>query len=557
MYSLYNYGLLRTFPVLPNKTAVHNIFFPFLVMESEHDSSYDGNSSESDRDDMPQSTGQVDLPTIRGAHNITGEEYRQISTNGADYKELCQQRRCRHATTTLPKYAPNSLRCYVVQCDIGQNTELTSELFYDILCIWNSKKRDKMVNWMVCECVHEGPELCMPGRHLHFIYENFATKRGEHMEKFWNILRQRLTDKTDSFNVKKRKIKSQGNFVETSCYYGILAYITAGLYLLYPCKTNLYGQGDIYEQCCLENESDLTDKDHEQYHACHPDHGICYEDKEETNETNTAYTTLSAFWDKYGPMKVKEIFSNPNIPVQERIRLSEMKFGDSQVWDNLLSVWLESVFSKLPYVTVFERYGKKQTDPLFIAMHYSLLQDFMNFHFPNTTVQEDVKMSIKNWLSLTTKKNTLWISGVPNAGKSFLAKMICNLVVFYKKNAASKNFPLDGLSNSKMIWLEEFTSSLITKSNASFYKQIFGGECIRGDNKFSGIETIWGTPILVTTNEEFDIFQKNVEHSTKNDKQAWDARVKAINLARVQYIIQGKLLRLSSRSLWRSTHVMA
>lgn len=266
-------------------------------------------------------------------------------------------------------------------------------------------------------------------------------------------------------------------------------------------------------------------------HACHPDHIVCYEDKEESNE-KTAYTTLSKFWDTYGPMKVKEIFSNSKIPVAERIRLSEMKFGDSQVWDNLLAVWLESVFSKLPYTTIFERYGKKQTDPLFVAMHYTLLQDFMDFHFPEESAQLDVKQSIKEWLSLTTKKNTLWISGVPNAGKRFIAKMICNLVVFYKKNAASKNFPLDGLSNSKMIWLEEFTSSLITKSNASFYKQIFGGECIRGDNKFSGIETIWGTPILVTTNQEFNIFQRNVEHSTSNDKQAWDARVKAINLSK-------------------------
>ena len=144
-------------------------------MESQYYTSDDGDHSDSSGDDMPQSP-QASVSSSRSNTHITGEEYCQISTNGSDYKELCQQRRCRHAASTLPKYAANTLRCYVVQCDIGQNTELTSELFYDILRIWNTKKREKLSNWVVCECAHEAPELCMPGRHLHFVYEKFATK---------------------------------------------------------------------------------------------------------------------------------------------------------------------------------------------------------------------------------------------------------------------------------------------------------------------------------------------------------------------------------------------
>ena len=499
-------------------------------------SSDSGSDGEYSKHDEPAVCSQVSSSTTAHRTTITGEEYRQISTNGIDYKELCSRRRCRHAASKTKKYEAGSLRCYVVQADIGQNNDLSSETFTEILRAWNIRRRERMINWLVCECTHEGGELCMSGRHLHFIYEKFATQRGEHMERFWNILRTKLKDKTDSFNVKKRKIKCKANFVETSSYYGMLAYISAGLYSLYPCKSNLYGEGDVYEQCSLENESDLTEADHEQYHACHPEHNNCYEDKEMEDDKST-YSTLCRFWDQYGPMKVKEIYSNAKIPVAERVKLSEMKFGDGQVWDNMLSIWLESVFSKLSYIEVFSRYGNKNTDPLSITIHYSLLQNFMDFHFPST--QNEVRKIFKEWLSLGTKKNTLWISGVPNAGKSLLAKMICNLVVFYKKNAASKNFPLDGLSNAKMIWLEEFTSSLITKSNASFYKQIFGGETIRGDNKFSGIETIWGTPILVTTNEDFDTFQRKVEMSTKNDKQAWNTRVTSINLTK-EFIIDSR-----------------
>ncbi|KAL5506238.1 hypothetical protein EMCRGX_G007839 [Ephydatia muelleri] len=37
-----------------------------------------------------------------------------------------------------------------------------------------------------------------------------------------------------------------------------------------------------------------------------------------------------------------------------------------------------------------------------------------------------------------TLRNTLYISGVPDAGKSLLAEMFCKIFVYYKKNAASK-----------------------------------------------------------------------------------------------------------------------
>ena len=287
-------------------------------MESDDNTSDSGSDIEPSGHSVPEYSGQASLPSSSHNSAISGEEYRQISTDGIDYKELCSRRRCRHAASKVQKYVAGNLRCYVVQCDIGQNTELTSELFTEILQAWNIRRRAKMTNWLVCECVHEGTDLCMPGRHLHFIYQKFATQRGEHMERFWNILRSRLKDKTDSFNVKKRKIKSKANFVETSCYYGMLAYISSGLYSLYPCKTNLYGEGDIYDQCQLENESDLTEKDYEQYHACHPEHMSCFEDKEDDSD-QTTFATLSKFWDTYGPMKVKEIFSNPIIPIQERI----------------------------------------------------------------------------------------------------------------------------------------------------------------------------------------------------------------------------------------------
>lgn len=135
------------------------------------------------------------------------------------------------------------------------------------------------------------------------------------------------------------------------------------------------------------------------------------------------------------------------------------------------------------------------------------------------------RAAVVSWATGTTKANTLWLYGIPDAGKSILATMFCNLFVFFQKNAASKNFPLGGLGNNKLIWLEEFTSALLTPQNATFFKQIFGGQTIRGDNKFQGISSIHKTPILITTNESFATFKTNCSKSTDYDAEAWSSRV--------------------------------
>ena len=138
-----------------------------------------------------------------------------------------------------------------------------------------------------------------------------------------------------------------------------MSYISAGLYSVYPCKSNLLGDGDLFEQCQM-NVDLLTEEDYEQYHAVHPTHGNCYFDKHTDDDEHSAWTTLQKVWDKYGPIKHSDIFSCSRVPVEERIRLANVKGCDVSVWNNLLDVWMESVFAKLPYVLVFDRYGKKR-----------------------------------------------------------------------------------------------------------------------------------------------------------------------------------------------------
>lgn len=153
-------------------------------------------------------------------------------------------------------------------------------------------------------------------------------------------------------------------------------------------------------------------------------------------------------------------------------------------------------------------------------MHMKLIDDLLDYQ----EIDKDLfRKTVTSWATGSTKTNTLWSYGKPDAGKSILATTFCNMFVFFQKNAASKNFPLDGLGNNKLIWLKEFTSALLTPQNATFFKQIFGGQTIRGDNKFQGISAIHKTPILITTNENFSLFKINCKKSTDYDADAWSA----------------------------------
>eukprot|EP00731_Ephydatia_muelleri_P031310 Em0022g824a len=231
------------------------------------------------------------------------------------------------------------------------------------------------------------------------------------------------------------------------------------LYSRYPCKKNLVGSGDLYDQCQQGMRIVTTD-----------------EEGDKDSDVNV-WDTLSSFWDKYGPIKCKDLFRNAKVPQRERIKWSSMKAVDKIQWDNLLDVWMVDVFRPMSYLNVFDKYGKKETD-VTVQMHYALIESMLSVNLSPVEISE-FKKNVKKWMLGCSKKNTLYISGVPDAGKSMLAEMFCKVFVYYKKNAASKNFPLDSLSDNKLIWLEEFTSHLLTTGNITFFKQIFGGQSIR------------------------------------------------------------------------------
>ena len=506
-------------------------------MEGYYDLCDDGSDVLSQCSDIPavssSSVGRNDDDPV------SASVFRERASSGRDYKEMCARGRDRLRLSQATVYPQQALRSYVIEAEGKSDVnELTTEVLLEVISEFNSHKASRkhgpvgqrMENWIAVECCHKEDRECMPSRHIHLIYEKFCpTIRGEHIEQLWQMVRKKMRDQTSStFKVKSRKIKNKPNHVETSAHYGILMYMTAGLYSKYPCKKNLVGNGDLYDQC-QQGYDGITDDTYEEYHACHPHHGNCYSDEEADKDSDVnAWDTLTALWEQYGPVKFKDLFRNTKIPQRERIKWSSMKAVDKIQWDNLLEIWMVDVFRPMPYLTVFDKYGVKQPETT-LHMHYALLESMMSIHMtpPEITI---FKKHVKKWMLGCSKRNTLYISGVPDAGKSLLAEMFCKVFVYYKKNAASKNFPLDGLSDNKLIWLEEFTSHLLTTGNITFFKQIFGGQSIRGDNKFSGIEEIVKTPVLITSNETFDTFLLNGRRSTEYDVDAWKSRIYSVHL---------------------------
>ena len=256
---------------------------------------------------------------------VSAAVFRERASSGRDYKEMCARGRDRLRLSQATVYPQQALRSYVIEAEGKSDVnELTTEVLLEVILEFNAQKASRkhgplgqrMENWIAVECCHKEDRECMPSRHIHLIYEKFCpTIRGEHIEQLWQMVRKKMRDQTSAtFKVKSRKIKNKPNHVETSAHYGILMYMTAGLYSKYPCKKNLVGNGDLYDQC-QQGYDGITDDMYEEYHACHPHHGNCYSDEEADKDSDVnAWDTLTALWDQYGPVKFKDLFRNTKIP---------------------------------------------------------------------------------------------------------------------------------------------------------------------------------------------------------------------------------------------------
>lgn len=98
------------------------------------------------------------------------------------------------------------------------------------------------------------------------------------------------------------------------------------------------------------------------------------------------------------------------------------------------------------------------------------------------------------------KRNTVLFYGPATTGKSLIAQAICgeigNVGCY---NPANVNFPFNDCTNKNVIWVEECCNF---GQQVNQFKAVCSGQAIRVDQKGKGSKPLYGTPVIMTTNED-------------------------------------------------------
>lgn len=98
------------------------------------------------------------------------------------------------------------------------------------------------------------------------------------------------------------------------------------------------------------------------------------------------------------------------------------------------------------------------------------------------------------------KRNTILLYGPASTGKSLIAQQMCTEVGNVGcYNPANVNFPFNDCTNKNIIWVEECCNF---GQQVNQFKAICSGQTIRVDQKGKGSKPIFGTPVIMTTNED-------------------------------------------------------
>lgn len=117
------------------------------------------------------------------------------------------------------------------------------------------------------------------------------------------------------------------------------------------------------------------------------------------------------------------------------------------------------------------------------------------------------------------KRNTLKLWGVPNSGKTFIARLLCKyfLCPFISNHGSEQPFFFENFLNKSILLIEEL---YVTTATVEDYKSILGGAAIDIDKKYHTKQMMQRTPIIITSN--YQLFGRG--HLTPIDEQALQTR---------------------------------
>lgn len=125
-----------------------------------------------------------------------------------------------------------------------------------------------------------------------------------------------------------------------------------------------------------------------------------------------------------------------------------------------------------------------------------------NYFMSNHISVEEFLYFLKRWINCEDpKKNTLWLYGSPNHGKTFLAKQICNPFTPFLERVSNQGlaneFAMSNVLGGKIVlWEEPFCDM----SLAQDMKNLLAGEPVTVAKKFQSRQTLSRRPVLITSN---------------------------------------------------------
>lgn len=181
---------------------------------------------------------------------------------------------------------------------------------------------------------------------------------------------------------------------------------------------------------------------------------------------------------------------------------------------------------------LYDRYKSKTC--LFNAIHgnvsieyydressLAVLQKFLIYQFGDNEAVHEFLELVYHWLNKNTgKKNTIWIQGPADCGKSWFISSIENLCISTGRVSVMNRtnaFPLSSCTDTKLIVLDElsFDPTIYTDT----LKLLLGGSPLKISKKYCNDITIKHTPVIIASNGE--CIPSTAEFNARINKFTW------------------------------------
>ena len=238
---------------------------------------------------------------------------------------------------------------------------------------------------------------------------------------------------------------------------------------------------------------------------------------------------------RYGPIPIREV-PDSNMPTSLKQKLVRMTQRTQRIYDDHVRIFVAETVANTSWRNVFRKVPNPQNGFVINPTDEELkegadhLEALLSFQDP-LMVGEFCTFLGDLLDGKTGKIGTMWISGPRDCGKSLIARVIKQCLVFHGDIAHSKNFVFGNMVGKKIIHFEELSSKNIKPSVMTALKKIFEGDTQAVDVKYAPIGKAGGCPVLVTSNETPD--QLAVELSDdKSHRDALLTRIKHFKFTR-------------------------